>query len=395
MAGFKVISSDNHCFEPADLWTSRGEHSKFGDRLPRVINLGGNERIGQAVTGTTGEDAVSKGDWWFVDGHKTMGAFAGTQTGLRFEEPEKLSMEGSMDDVRPGGYIPEEHVKDMDIDGIDHAIIYPTVGLLLFSIQDTDLVSSMFRTYNDWIGEFCNTNPARLRGIAMVNVDDVEAGVKELERCAKTGAFAGAMITVYPPDERQYDLPMYEPLWAAAQANGMPLSLHIGTNRPGPGQEFQDLDTASHTFMANVDHWVRMSIGHMIFNGVFERYPKLQVGSVEMEISWVPHFLDRIDYNYTQRGVGVAGSYRFKEGALPSDYFHSNIFCGFQEDALGVRDREIIGINNLMWGNDYPHQESTFPKSREIIDELFSECTQEEKAKIVGGNAARIYGLDW
>ena len=154
------------------------------------------------------------------------------------------------------------------------------------------------------------------------------------------------------------------------------------------------MDTASHTFMANVDHWVRMSIGHMIFNGVFERYPKLQVGSVEMEISWVPHFLERADFNYTQRGVGVAGSYRLIEGALPSDYFHSNVFVGFQEDALGIRLRDIIGVDNLMWGNDYPHQESTFPKSREIIDELFSECTQEEKAKIVGGNAARIYGLN-
>ena len=394
MADFKVVSSDNHCFEPADLWTSRGEVSKFGDRLPRVVNLGGEDRIGKSVVGTQGEEAISLGDWWFVDGYKTQGAFAGTQTGLRFEEPERLSMEGRMEDVRPGGYIPEEHVKDMDADGIDYAVIYPTVGLLLFSIPDTDLVTSIFKTYNDWIAEFCNAVPSRLKGIAMVNVDDVGAGVKELERCAKTGAFAGALISVYPPDERQYDLPMYEPLWAAAQANGMPLSLHIGTNRPGPGQEFQNLDSATTNFLTQVDHWVRMSIGHMIFSGVFERYPKLQVGSVEMEISWVPHFLERADFNYTQRGVGVAGSYRLIEGALPSDYFHSNVFVGFQEDALGIRLRDIIGVDNLMWGNDYPHQESTFPKSREIIDELFSECTQEEKAKIVGGNAARIYGLN-
>ncbi len=392
MPDLKIISSDNHVFEPADLWTSRGELSKFGDRLPRVVSLGGD--VGRSVVGTTGEDAISRGDWWFVDGHKTLGAFAATQTGLRFEDPEKLSMEGTMEDVRPGGYIPEEHVKDMDIDGVDYSIIYPTVGLLLFSIPDTELVTSMFKTYNDWVAEFCNTIPSRLKGIAMVNIDDVGEGVKELERCAKLG-FVGAMITVYPPDERQYDLPIYEPLWAAAQANNMPLSLHIGTNRPGPGQEFQDLDSATHNFMTNVDHWVRMSIGHMIFNGVFERYPKLQVGSVEMELSWAPHFLDRADYNYTQRAVGVAGSYRFKEGALPSDYFHSNIFLGFQEDALGIKDRGIIGVDQLLWGADYPHQESTFPKSRQIIDEILVDCTPEEKAKIVGNNAARVYNLPW
>jgi len=101
-----------------------------------------------------------------------------------------------------------------------------------------------------------------------------------------------------------------------------------------------------------------------------------------------------LDYNYTQRGVGIAGSYRLKEGALPSDYFHSNIFLGFQEDSLGIRDRDIIGVDNLLWGADYPHQESTFPRSRAIIDEILSECAEEEKAKIVGGNSARVYGLD-
>ena len=391
MSSYRVISSDNHVFEPSDLWTTRGEVSKYGDRLPRVISLGGD--VGRSVVGTRGEDAISRGDWWFVDGHKTMGAFAATQTGLRFEEPEKLSMEGNIGDVRRGGYIPEEHVKDMDIDGIDISIVFPTVGLILYSLPDGQLLNSLFRTYNDWVGEFCNAIPKRLKGIAMLNLDDVGEGVRELERCAKMG-FAGAMITVYPAEDRQYDRPEYEPLWAAAEANGMPLSLHIGTNRPGSGQEFQDLDSASTCFMANVDHWVRMSLGHMILNGVFERYPKLQVGSVEMELSWVPHFLDRMDYNYTQRGVGIAGSYRLKAGALPSDYFHSNVFLGFQEDALGIRDRDIIGVDSLLWGADYPHQESTFPRSREIIDEILSDCTEEEKAKIVGGNSTRVYGLD-
>jgi predicted TIM-barrel fold metal-dependent hydrolase len=130
----------------------------------------------------------------------------------------------------------------------------------------------------------------------------------------------------------------------------------------------------------------------MIFNGVFERYPKLQVGSVEMELSWVPHFLDRMDYNYTQRAIEFA-PYRFKGDLLPSDFFRSNVFLGFQEDGLGIRDRNIIGVDNLLWGSDYPHPESTFPRSREIIDEILAGCTEDEKAKIVGGNAARIYNL--
>ncbi len=131
----------------------------------------------------------------------------------------------------------------------------------------------------------------------------------------------------------------------------------------------------------------------MIFSGVFERHPKLQIGSIEMGLSWGPHFLDRIDYTYNQRQVEFT-PYRFKEDMLPSDYFHRNVFLGFQEDAVGIRLRDIIGVDSLMWGGDYPHPESTFPRSRQIIDEILMECTEEEKAKITGENAARVYNLN-
>ena len=138
---------------------------------------------------------------------------------------------------------------------------------------------------------------------------------------------------------------------------------------------------------------MRESLAHMILTGVFERYPALQVGSVEMELSWAPHFLDRLDYTYLQRTPNDWW-YRFKEDMLPSDYFHRNVFVGFQEDALGIRLRDIIGVDNLQWGSDYPHPESTFPRTRQILEEILADCTEEEKAKIAGGNAARIYHLD-
>ena len=138
---------------------------------------------------------------------------------------------------------------------------------------------------------------------------------------------------------------------------------------------------------------MRLSVVNMIFSGVFERHPKLQIGSIEMELAWVPHFLDRMDFTYTQRQVEFA-PYRFKDDRLPSDFFHSNVFLGFQEDALGIRDRHIIGVDNLLWGADYPHTESTFPRSQEIIADILADCTEEEKAKIVGENSARIYHLD-
>ena len=128
----------------------------------------------------------------------------------------------------------------------------------------------------------------------------------------------------------------------------------------------------------------------MIFSGVFERFPKLQVAAIEMELSWVPHFLDRMDYTYTQRQTELT-PHRFRDDMLPSDLFHQNVYLSFQEDALGIRDRHIIGVDNLMWGSDYPHAEGTFPRSQEIIQEILVDCTEEEKAKIAGGNAARVY----
>ena len=372
MAYHGIISSDDHVFEPADLWTSRVE-SRFRDRAPQVIRL---------------QDGS---DWWHCDGFKVAGVGAGAQAGLRFEEPEKLTHADTFERVRRGGYIPEEHVKDMDIDGVDVSILYPTVGVILYSVPDGDLLTANCRAYNDWLAEFCSPFPDRLKGVAMLNTDSVQEGIAELERSVKMG-LVGAMIPVYPPEGRSYDSPEYGPLWAAAQDLAIPLSLHIATNRASPGQGFPDIDSIRPSLPCNVDHWVRMSLADMIFSGVFERYPRLQAGSIEMELSWVPHFLDRLDYTYTQRPRGSAW-HRYKEDMLPSDYFHRNVFLGFQEDSLGVRDRHIIGVDNLLWGSDYPHFESTFPRSRQVLEEILADCTPEEKAKITGGNAARIYHL--
>ena len=108
----------------------------------------------------------------------------------------------------------------------------------------------------------------------------------------------------------------------------------------------------------------------------------------------MPHFLDRIDYTYTQRVYRDEWWDRYTGDKLPSEYFHSNIFLGFQEDGMGIRMRDVIGVDNLMWGSDYPHQESTFPRSRQILEEILVDCTEEEKAKIAGGNAARVYNLN-
>ena len=376
MARSRVISADSHVFELPDLYVENAE-AKFKDRAPHVVRLDG-------------------ADWWICDGHKMLSLAGGAQVGLRFEDPEKLSFTETYEHVQAGGYDPDEHVKDMDIDGIDISILYPSVALVLYAVPDSELLTAMFRIYNDWLAEFCGAHPKQLKGIAMLNTDDVQAAVDELERCANRG-FVGAMIPVSPPDEKPYDLPEYDLLWAAAQDLQMPLSLHTATNRPSPGMALSDIDDVSPDFVCNMDHWVRNSLAQIIYSGAFQRFPKLSVGSAEHELSWAPHFLDRLDYTYTQRAHDVFQSGywdRYTGEMLPSDYFHSNVFVGFQEDGVGIRLRDSIGVDSLQWGNDYPHQESTFPKSQEFLQELLADCTEEQKTKITGGNAARVYHLD-
>ena len=160
MANYRVISSDNHVFEPSDLWTSRAKPA-FKDRVPQLVR-------------------EYDGDWWYCDGHRVIGLSAGAQTGMRFEAPEKMVRTTTFDKVRRGGYVPEEHLKDMDADGVDVSIVYPTVGLLLYSVPDSAFLSEIFRGYNDWLAEFSAAESNRLKGIAMINVDDVQEGVTAL-----------------------------------------------------------------------------------------------------------------------------------------------------------------------------------------------------------------------
>jgi predicted TIM-barrel fold metal-dependent hydrolase len=130
----------------------------------------------------------------------------------------------------------------------------------------------------------------------------------------------------------------------------------------------------------------------MIFSGVFERHPRLMLAIVEFELSWAPNVLASMDYTYRERhGEAI---YRFKNDMLPSDFFHRNVLLSFQEDAIGIRLRDVIGVDNMMWGSDYPHSESTFPQSQQILRDILAGVPASEQAKIAGGNTARLYNFD-
>src|SRR4029079_2553220 len=208
-----ILSSDSHVFEPPDLWQTRID-APFRDRAPRI------ERINDADQIVVEADQVLSG----------IGLIS--NAGARFEAPETISAQGRFEDVHRGGYDPEQHLKDMVLDGVSGEVLYPSQGLFYFKVADTALMSAIFRAYNDWLADFCRRDPARLKALAMIPLDDVPDGIKELERAARLG-LAGAMISEYPLEDRRYDQPEYEPFWAAAPALELPLSPHTGARPDG------------------------------------------------------------------------------------------------------------------------------------------------------------------
>ena len=314
-----------------------------------------------------------------------------SNAGARFEAPETISGRGRFEDVPRGGYDPERHLADMRLDGVAGEVLYPSQGLFYFRVVDSALQAAIFRAYNDWLAEFCSVDGARLKGIAMISMDDVQAAIRELERTKRLG-LAGGMITEYPLEDRRYDQPEYEPFWAAAEALGMPLSLHTATRRQGRIRGAPGLTLRDASSRATKAFGPATSLCDMIFSGVFERYPNLKLVIAEFELAWAPHLLSTMDYTYRERHEEAL--YRFKDGMRPSDFFHRNVVLSFQEDAIGIRLRDVIGVDKMMWGSDYPHSESTFPRSRKILAEILSGVPADEQAKIVGANTARVYRFD-
>jgi predicted TIM-barrel fold metal-dependent hydrolase len=372
----RILSADSHIVEPADFW-SRYIDADFADKAPWA---------------RTDDDGNVE---FLVDGDTVLGSVgAPSQVGIRFDDPSAVTFEGTWDDVRPGCADPGPRRADMERDGIDGEVIFPTLGARIYSVIRGPLRQACFRAGNDWlIKDFCAADSDRFKGMALLDPDDVSAAVTELTRCVE-GGLAGGMIPTYPGEEKPYFLADYDPLWAAAQDLGVPLTFHIAAACDGPGQvsvftsQWNAPDAAAYS--ATQDYWVRRSLGSMIFAGVFERFPGLRVAVVEHELAWAPYFLEKMDVTYKE--LHQTAPYRFKNDKLPSDFFRSQIFCTFQEDKRGLKMlSEMIGTDTLMFATDYPHAESTWPRSRQFINDMLAGVDQDVRRKLVCDNAINLF----
>jgi predicted TIM-barrel fold metal-dependent hydrolase len=334
--------------------------------------------------------ALEDTDIWVV-GRDTRLAVVGIQdqAGFRFEDPSRISKKSRMDELPRGeaGWRPELYVGGLDEDGVVGALLYPSTAVQAYRCVAGPLLTALAKTYNDWIVEFCAAEPHRLKAVAMITVDDPAEGVAEMHRMAGKGA-AALMLPVFPQYPKTFDQPEYEPVWAAAADIGLPIVFHLGSNQRGLHKE-PPLDLVVH---ATKDIHVQRSVSILVLSGLFGRHPGLRVGAVEFGASWAVPIIRRLDLLYERHHKILP--YRFSPGEKPSDHFRRNIFLSFQDDRPCIEMRHYLGVENLQWGNDYPHAESTFPRSHEFLAAHFAGIPAEEAAAIAGTNTARMYGFE-
>jgi predicted TIM-barrel fold metal-dependent hydrolase len=278
---------------------------------------------------------------------------------------------------------PKVQIEDMDTEGVDVAVLYPTLLLGGWAIRDRGFDVAVHRAYNDWLADFCSYSPNRLKGAAVMPMLDPDAAARELEHAVQTG-HVGAMChpSIYG---RKIDDPAYDVLWAAAQQYDFPISFHASGSEITRLERFDSFlaeHTIGHTF-----EQIASAI-NIIYAGVLERFPRLRIAFLEGMVGWVPMMAERMDAEYARRPF-EAPELRQK----PSDYFKSGrVFFGAEseEGTIPATIQYLGSDETLLYSSDYPHWDGDFPNTtREMVER--TDLTDQNKRNILGENARRFY----
>lgn len=302
---------------------------------------------------------------------------------------------------------------ELEADGVVGEVIFPNTIPPFFpavsllnqapgaSAGDLERRGAGLRAHNRWLADFCADAPGRRAGIAQIMLHDVDAAVEEVRWAKEAGLTGGVLLPGAPPGSGVAPLyaPDYEPLWAVCEELGMPVNHHSGSAAPdyGPYPE------AKVMFLLEVTWWAHRTLGHLVYGGVLERHPDMQLVFTEQGTEWVPDELARLDM-YFHRMSSAAGSQEaaFGVGVVdrmslsPSEYWARQCHLGssfIRRHEVKLRDQ--VGVDKIMWGSDFPHLEGCWPWSDRHLQMAFGgECTPTEIAAMAGGNAARVYGFD-
>lgn len=360
------ISADSHVVESAEFFKPLEE--LFGEKAPRIVTVDpargpqldlGNGKLGIGLSG------------FFMQN-------------VDFTSPEALEMRRlGYDLARPGCYDVKERLKDQELDGINAEVLYPSVIFNVYQIENLDIIKATFCLYNDWVADYCKEAPDRLFPLASIQLFDLDEAVRELERCKNLG-HVGASIAATAPPDRLYSDPYYDKFWEAAQDLKMPLNWHIFTGATeNHGLPFRQAGSAL-SFAG-----VMFTVADIIQSGVCERFPGLRFVVTEFEAGWVGIMLKRLDWGYIRAGGEKVSGLPL----LPSEYWNRNFRVSFEDDPLGIMTKDFIGTSTMMWGSDYPHGDSVFPHSQQVLSEILSDCTLEERYEMTVKNVVELYNL--
>ena len=366
---FPIISADSHVTEPGDTYVDFIDPA-YRDRAPRIVTAG------------------ALGDVFEVEGFRkpiVLGTAAAAGVA-----PQDIKESGHrFEDLQRGGWDPVVRLGDQDRDGVAAEVIYPTVGMVLCNHRDADFKHACFQAYNRWITQYCSHAPHRLLGVGQTAMRSPDEGIADLERI-KAAGLRGVMMPGIPgrgtDDDPDYDSPAFDEFWEASIELGLPLSFHILTTRAertrGPKMNgFLSIVRGCQDIM-----------GMLVLGGVFERHPNLRIVCVEADAGWVPHFMYRMDHAYKRHRYWLPAGQELSR--LPSEYFSDNIYVTFQDDWTAFRFAGDMNWKHLLWANDFPHSDSTWPWSQELLAEHTKQLSAEQTRSILSQNTADLYGID-
>ncbi|MBC9711829.1 amidohydrolase [Streptomyces sp. TRM66268-LWL] len=312
----------------------------------------------------------------------------------------------------------DRRVAELEEDGIVAEVVFPNTIPPFFpsaalmapapTREEFEQRWAGLRAHNRWLAEFCAAAPGRRAGVFQILLNDVDEAVKEIRWAHAAGLTGGLLLPGTPPGSGLPELysQTYDPIWATCAELGIPVNHHAGSASPPLGDE----PAARAVFMVETTWFSHRALWHLIFGGAFRRHPDLKLVLTEQGSGWIPGVLDMLDYYHARLvkavtkaagpkantaeskfGQGLAASM----GKGPSEVWRENCFVGasfMRPHEVPLRDR--IGLDKIMWGSDYPHDEGTYPYTREGLRIAYAGLDPAEIAAMVGGNAARVYGFD-
>jgi predicted TIM-barrel fold metal-dependent hydrolase len=296
------------------------------------------------------------------------------------------------EELHPGGYDAAARLDEQDVDGVASEVLYPSVGMLLCNHPDFDYKKACFDAYNRWLARWCEVAPDRLVGVGQTAMRSPTEGIADVEAIRALG-LRGVMLPGVPAVE-DYDHSVYDEFWDAVVDLGLPVSFHILTGGAGGIASDAYRGPKMNSFLGII-RGNQDLVGTLIFGGVFERHPELRIVCVEADAGWAPYWMHRADHAYARHRNWLETDSLSRP---PSEQFREHVYLTFQDDLVAFRLLELsdaagLRVDRLLWANDHPHSDATWPRSQELLAEHTARLTDDQRDRVLRRSTAELYGI--